>query len=574
VSDASAAAPEPQFRSDMTVELVKASAQDSDVVWAARVSTAGEKSLAAVGESAEKDSGLIRYLMRDRHGCYDDQTEVLTRDGWKAWPDVTGDEEFLTLGGPYDDEITYARARRRIRKPYSGPMVSLSMTHVDLLVTPDHNMFAERRRQPGQQSWGFVPASDFHDASHRVRMGGGEWSAPEWFKPHALALIGFFLGNGYLPRSGSGRVLSFRLRKERELAFLHRTAALAGFGIRAVGDGRYYVDVDEDTALLAKKCYDDDRNKVVPREVLELGVGSLGLLLDGLMSSDGSVSSTGTEMFSTTSAPLAGQLQEIALKLGRAAVVRDHPFDKDPAHFGTKPRYSITLYRDRNLYPKVGWTAEARRAQVRTVDYDGEIHCVTVPSGILYVRRNGKPMWCGNSPFEHNSMTYFISAPIFVFREFMRHRIGWSYNEESGRYRELRPVFYVPAPERKLVQEGKPGQYVFVDGTPEQHDLTVQRTKDACLEAYRAYQDMLAAGVAREVARTVLPVGTYSSMYATCNARSLMAFLSLRTKREDSRFPSFPQREIEMVAERMEEEWARLMPITHAAFDANGRVAP
>ena len=48
------------------------------------------------------------------------------------------------------------------------------------------------------------------------------------------------------------------------------------------------------------------------------------------------------------------------------------------------------------------------------------------------------------SPFEHNSMTFFISAPIFVFREFMRHRVGWSYNEESGRYRELQPVFYVP----------------------------------------------------------------------------------------------------------------------------------
>ena len=57
------------------------------------------------------------------------------------------------------------------------------------------------------------------------------------------------------------------------------------------------------------------------------------------------------------------------------------------------------------------------------------------------------------SPFEHNSMTFFVSAPIFVFREFMRHRVGWSYNEESGRYRELDPVFYVPGADRKLVQD-------------------------------------------------------------------------------------------------------------------------
>ena len=79
---------------------------------------------------------------------------------------------------------------------------------------------------------------------------------------------------------------------------------------------------------------------------------------------------------------------------------------------------------------------------------------------------------------------------------------------------------------------------------------------------------------AREVARTVLPVGIYSSMYATCNARTLMNFLSLRRRSEASTFPSFPQQEIEMVAELMEAEWARLMPLTHAAFERNGRVCP
>ena len=177
------------------------------------------------------------------------------------------------------------------------------------------------------------------------------------------------------------------------------------------------------------------------------------------------------------------------------------------------------------------------------------------------------------SPFEHSTMTFLVSAPIFVFREFMRHRV-WSYNEESGRYRKLDPVFYVPGPDRKMVQEGKPGKYVFVDGSPEQHKLVTEATQESYRQSYRAYLEMLEAGIAREVARTVLPVGLYSSMYATCNARALMNFLSLRTKREDSTFPSFPQREIEMVAEQMEEQWAALMPLTHAAFEANGRVCP
>ncbi|MER8237093.1 FAD-dependent thymidylate synthase [Streptomyces sp. NPDC101490] len=178
------------------------------------------------------------------------------------------------------------------------------------------------------------------------------------------------------------------------------------------------------------------------------------------------------------------------------------------------------------------------------------------------------------SPFEHNSMTFFISAPIFVFREFMRHRVGWSYNEESGRYRELQPVFYVPDTERRLVQEGRPGKYVFVEGTQEQHDLVSRTMEESYRTAYATYQEMLAGGVAREVARSVLPVGLFSSMYATCNARSLMHFLGLRTQHELAAVPSFPQREIEMVGEKMEEHWARLMPLTHAAFNKNGRVAP
>jgi thymidylate synthase (FAD) len=178
------------------------------------------------------------------------------------------------------------------------------------------------------------------------------------------------------------------------------------------------------------------------------------------------------------------------------------------------------------------------------------------------------------SPFEHNSMTFFVSAPIFVMREFMRHRVGWSYNEESGRYRQLEPVFYVPGADRKLVQRGRPGKYEFVEGSTEQQDLVTRAMTESYQESYRAYQEMLAAGVAREVARAVLPVGLFSSMYATCNARSLMHFLGLRTKHELARVPSFPQREIEMVAERMEQEWAALMPLTYEAFNGNGRVAP
>jgi thymidylate synthase (FAD) len=177
------------------------------------------------------------------------------------------------------------------------------------------------------------------------------------------------------------------------------------------------------------------------------------------------------------------------------------------------------------------------------------------------------------SPFEHTSMTFYVQAPIFVFREFMRHRIA-SYNEESGRYKELNPVFYVPGEDRNLIQTGKPGAYDFLPGSAEQVALVQQEARTGSINAYESYQRMLEAGVAREVARIVLPLNIYSSMYVTMNSRALMNFLSLRTKREGTHFPSFPQREIEMVAEKMEDFWAALMPGTYEAFNKNGRVAP
>lgn len=176
-----------------------------------------------------------------------------------------------------------------------------------------------------------------------------------------------------------------------------------------------------------------------------------------------------------------------------------------------------------------------------------------------------------SSPFEHNSFTWRISAPIFVWREFMRHRVGVSYNEESGRYKQLDPVFYIPGEDRNLTQVGKPGHYVYEPGSSEQRSLTDMILKNTCITAYNGYLDLLDAGVAREVARMALPLNIVSTVYVTMNARSLMHFLSLRVKDETSLFPSYPMREIEMTAQKMEKDFSELMPLTHQAFVDNGR---
>lgn len=162
------------------------------------------------------------------------------------------------------------------------------------------------------------------------------------------------------------------------------------------------------------------------------------------------------------------------------------------------------------------------------------------------------------SPFEHGSFTFFVDTTIFVAREFMRHRTG-SYNETSGRYKELEPRFYIVGPERPLIQQGKVGQYYFVPASEEQYNYVRTATEQAYENAWGAYQNMLNAGIAKEVARDVLPVGIMTQFYVTMNPRNVMQFLNLRTA------PNALY-EIREVAAKMEEIFAEAMPYTYEAY--------
>ena len=154
------------------------------------------------------------------------------------------------------------------------------------------------------------------------------------------------------------------------------------------------------------------------------------------------------------------------------------------------------------------------------------------------------------SPFEHVVFTFRVEAPIFVTREMLRHRVG-SFNEESGRYSILKPVFYMPAADRPLVQVGKVGHYEFEPGTAEHRAVVEAGHHRAYSAAWASYERMIEAGIAREVARNVLPVGIYSSLYWTVNLRSLLNFLSLRVDwGDEAANRSHPTHEIQEVARR------------------------
>jgi thymidylate synthase (FAD) len=170
------------------------------------------------------------------------------------------------------------------------------------------------------------------------------------------------------------------------------------------------------------------------------------------------------------------------------------------------------------------------------------------------------------TPFEHNAFRFHVRAPIFVAREWFRHRVG-SFNEFSMRYAKATDDFYVPDVEDVRTQVGKPGAYSFEPVSPELAEQTRDELQAVYEQAFATYERLVDAGVARELARAVMPVGAYTEFYWTVNARALMNFVALRAHET-------AQREIRRYAEAVETFFAGAMPVTHAAFVANDRTAP
>jgi thymidylate synthase (FAD) len=228
------------------------------------------------------------------------------------------------------------------------------------------------------------------------------------------------------------------------------------------------------------------------------------------------------------------------------------------------------------------------------------------------------------TPIEHGWLSFYVHAPIFVTREIIRHRIGVSPNEESGRYKELEPVFWVPRFERPMLKasDHKPMRPKAAPlGDRDLYDDMMMSSTEAYENAWDAYTWELQCGILPEVARRHLPLSIYSSMRLSFNPRSLMHFLSLRVhaprspravlrwlisntpddkegpnmwirhhleeayneiSSEDpwepgdpwALFPSYPQAEIQEVALACEEILKTGWPVSYQAFIDNGRVAP
>lgn len=546
------------------IGLVDQMGNDLKIARAAWVSY-GKQDLDRPTEDVER---VIKYMMKHKHGCFDSKTEVLTKEGWKFWSQASIDDEFLTLSK--NDTIEYQKATEYQKRFEGEYMLSIQNSQIDCVVTGDHKIVGRERTHKGWQPWDLYEAKELLNRSYRFKLSGGSWTGIS-VDPNRAKLLGFFIGDGY-----SSSTPTFHLKKERKIKSLLSWAEAAGFDVtHNVKNASFYLIADKGFRNLCKAAYDENRDKIIPKEVLTMWDSeSLKSVLEGLIESDGHITKTGKTAITTTSYRLAGDIQDLSLKVGLAAKINSRVSDND-GHFGKKPLYVVHIYKSRNLEPRIGWTKQEREKEVKPIKYNDNVYCVTVPNGTLYVRRNGKSYWSGNSPFEHVLFTFHVKAPIFVAREWFRHRIG-SFNEISGRYKTLEPEFYIPDRARVPTKDNKQGSQIptydslSIHGyeTPEELDYDLSKELEYLYkEAYGGYEEILTMGVANELARLVLPLGLYTEWWWTVNLRSLFNFMNLRS---DSK----AQWEIQQYSLALEEIVQQQVPIAYNAWKDNNRISP
>ena len=464
-----------------------------------------------------KNEDYLKHIIELQHNCYSADTEVLTLGGWKPWPEVTMADTFATLS--VDGEIQYQRPSEVIKDRYVGEMVSISNRGVDFMVTPNHRMLACKtttKRGRKRQDFELVSASEVEHVSHAYRKDGSLEYRPDVLDEDWAWLLGFFIGDGTLHHSA--RQPTWHLKKRRKIDALKRALMALGLEFKespsttCSGAVKIAVDLPGDKLEMFRSCYADDRQKIVPHEIMRTASSEdCVAIMDGLLDSDGSRIGTGI-CFDSSSKVLRDQFMTLALHSGLAANEVEgstHETGTYKVVGGSVATVRHTCKRlclvRRNLRPEIGRPGNFSNAdKVERVDYDGYVYCATVPNHTLYVRRNGKPAWSGNSVLEHASATFYLTGVSrALLAEISRHR-HLSLSVVSQRFvDESEANIVVPPAIREL------GMGSYLD------DVMVGASRDYS----RLVRDLTDVGLprkqAREAARAVLPNMTETKIVVT-----------------------------------------------------------
>lgn len=335
--------------------------------------------------------------------CYDDQTEVLTaKRGWRLFRDLLPDDQVATLSD--GDKVVYQTPTQHFDYPYDGNLLYLNNQEVDLAMTPNHRCWTRFKNG----SWQIKTAADLYGKHDWKFKKTGVWEGGH--TTHSTAyfeFLGFWFAKGYAESNSATRTYRVVLTQKKDCAYAESVigAVFPDYKRDARQNGGYNYTIYDKKLATEFASYGKALTKSLPLWVKNAPGDHLRAFLRGYIRGDGHQKSgthDQTQMW-TSSPALASDLQEIAFKAGfscNQSVRRGNQHDlciRTPLRHepSTEPRH---------------WS---------TRPYQGRVFCVEVPNGVIYVRRGGKGVWCGNTyPMlrDTTQRTFFSLFP----REFIK----------------------------------------------------------------------------------------------------------------------------------------------------------
>lgn len=345
--------------------------------------------------------------------CFDDQTEILTNEGWKLFKDLNRNETVATLSDT--GIVEYQKPIDYIDSPYNGEMLVYDSNGISFATTPNHKHCVVSQydyKIKNYLKYSLTMYDDLHAVRWIPRIGNStrprqetiSIAGVEWDTDLFFWFIGFWLAEGCV-NTGVKENKSYILTDQKKFTDEVRSK-YAEFPVNwseatnKHGVTRFSIhnkDLFEwfkEQGLASTLC----DTKFIPRWMLEFHQSHLEHLYEALMLGDGCRTQHSWH-YDTTSKQLADDFQELLFKIGKCGNIYYHTYyqKRNPKH---KPQYRINIRQSE--------TSVLYKRGVKKVLYSGRIYCVTVPKyHTIYVRRNGKPMWSGQS---YDALTYILAS--------------------------------------------------------------------------------------------------------------------------------------------------------------------
>jgi len=478
------------------------------------------------------------FALRDvsRVCCYDAETEVLTTEGWKPWPEVNGQEAFGTVNAQ-TGALEYEHATEHFVGDYSGPMYRVASEQVDLLVTPNHRMWIKlhdtQAHRRGEQAYDVRLAHELvgrrvhyqktatwdgvEAGTIDVPATSRSWQRSDTGKPVTRAYPGTslplpefarFLGHWLAEGSLNGHQIVLAQNRGSRLEAMAGNILAMGLPVYLPATGHGGVRTQHIAVRdLLERCGRRAWEKRIPPFVHQWGASVLRIFLEAYVDGDGSRrSDCEHSVIYTSSQALADELQILAIKAGwsanirvddRTGMVRTMPSGQTFAN--ARPSYIVSVIKTR-VHPLVNHNGAKSDSWQQ---YSGRVYCVNVPNGLLFVRRKGKPVVSGNT------------------HELVRHRAGSAFSQESLRYVRLTDIGFRVPPALEPVRD----QVISIVEQLEEFQVSAARELGIDEEGVPFHVKKEVTSALRRLA----PIGLSTDIVWTANVRTLRHVIEMRT---------------------------------------------